>query len=86
MAALDDDSAEARVIAYLEQELENGRAFVKSRYVASELDLSAKEVGQTLRTLATEPVAFEIESWGGRSDGTTWLVERSTTGDTEPDR
>lgn len=86
MAALDDDSPEARVIAYLEQELENGRAFVKSRYVASELDLSAKEVGQTLRALATEPVAFEIESWGGRSDGTTWLVERSTTGDTEPDR
>ena len=84
--ALDDDSAEARVTAYLEQELEGGRAFVKSRFVASELDLSAKEVGQAIRALATESGTFEIESWGGSSDGTTWLIERSAKGERKASR
>jgi len=77
MTALNSDSPEARVLAYLEKELDEERLFIKSRHVAAELDLSAKKIGQTLRLLASGTPRFDIKPWGGSSDGTTWLVERS---------
>jgi len=76
MTALDCGSPKAIVLAYLERELDGERLFVKSHHIASECDISAKEAGQALRSLAAGTSRFDIESWGGSSDGTTWLVER----------
>jgi len=67
-----------RILQYLESEATNGRAFVKSRHIATALDTSVKRVGVAMTALETRATEFEFERWGGSSDGITWSVTRST--------
>ena len=51
------------------------RTYFKSRLIAEELGLSAKEVGANMRALLDGDVDLSVEKWG-YSSGTTWKVTR----------
>jgi DNA-binding Lrp family transcriptional regulator len=61
-----------RILQYLQREAE-GQTYFKSRLIAEDLGLSAKEVGANMGALQRGEVAIEIEKWG-YSSGTTWKV------------
>jgi hypothetical protein len=49
------------------------QTYFKSRLVAEELDMTAKEVGANMRALLRADHGLDIEKWG-YSSGTTWKV------------
>ena len=49
------------------------QTYFKSRLVAEELDMTAKEVGANMRALLATDHGLDIEKWG-YSSGTTWKV------------
>ena len=51
----------------------NGEAYFKSRLIGKDLDLSPKEVGANIATLAESDPELTIERWG-YSSSTTWKV------------
>ncbi|MFC6725503.1 hypothetical protein ACFQE1_14230 [Halobium palmae] len=61
-----------RILDYLR---ENGGAktYFKSRLIAEELDLTAKEVGSNMSPLLDGEFDVDVEKWG-YSSGTTWKV------------
>ncbi|MXR53053.1 hypothetical protein GRX03_15755 [Halovenus sp. WSH3] len=61
-----------RLLAYLDAELD-GESYLKSRDIAGDLELSAKEIGAMMARLQDEPVGPTIEKWG-YTNGTTWRV------------
>lgn len=61
-----------KILQYLQREA-NGQMYFKSRLIAEELGLSAKEVGANMGALRRGEVGIEIEKWG-YSSGTTWKV------------
>jgi len=50
-----------------------GSFYAKSRYIADDIDLSAKEIGASMRQLQHAPVPVQIEKWA-YTNGTTWLI------------
>lgn len=62
-----------RLRRYLERRVADGECYVKSRYVAEEVDLSPKEVGCLLGELHAPIEGVRIEKWG-YSGATTWRV------------
>lgn len=55
---------------------DGGSAFVKSRHIAAELDVSAKRVGSAMAALENDSsTPVSIHRRGGSSDGTTWYIE-----------
>ena len=63
---------QARILGYL-REHAGSQTYFKSRLIADELDLSAKEVGANMRPLLDADHDLTIEKWG-YSSGTTWMV------------
>ncbi|MFD1684606.1 DUF7123 family protein [Halobellus litoreus] len=61
-----------RILRYLRANADE-RTYFKSRLIAEELDLSAKEVGANMRALLDGDVDLTVEKWG-YSSGTTWKV------------
>ena len=61
-----------RILQYLRREAQH-QMYFKSRLIAEELDLSAKEVGANMGALRGGDLGIEIEKWG-YSSGTTWKV------------
>ncbi|MFB6281655.1 MAG: hypothetical protein ABEH40_06530 [Haloferacaceae archaeon] len=61
-----------RILEYL-REHADGRSYFKSRHVADDLGLSAKEVGANIAAVREGDVGLSVEKWG-YSSGTTWLV------------
>ncbi|KAB1189125.1 MULTISPECIES: hypothetical protein [Haloferax] len=61
-----------RILQYLRQNAES-QMYFKSRLIAEDLDLTAKEVGANMRPLLDGEFDVEIEKWG-YSSGTTWKV------------
>lgn len=62
------------LVAHLRERVrEEGTVYVKSRFVAEEIDLSAKEIGSYMRKLRDEPTGPTVESWA-YTNGTTWRV------------
>jgi len=66
---------QARALAaYLDRRLtEDGTFYEKSRFIAEELDLSAKEVGTNMPAIREADLDIEVEKWG-YSSSTTWMV------------
>lgn len=62
-----------RIYEYLRTNADD-RTYFKSRLIAEELDLSAKEVGANIRAVREAETDLTIEKWG-YSSGTTWMVE-----------
>ena len=65
---------QSQLLAYL-QEQDEGVTYLKAKFVAQDLDLSAKEVGINMAVLREKVSGIEIEQWA-RSAGSTWKVTR----------
>lgn len=63
---------QSKILSYLREQTD-GTTYLKSKYVADELDLSSKEVGINMSILQDRISGIEIEQWG-HSSSTTWKV------------
>ncbi|WP_144919735.1 DUF7123 family protein [Halorubrum salsamenti] len=63
---------QARILRYLRENAAD-KTYFKSRLIADELDLSAKEVGANMGAVADAAADIDVEKWG-YSSGTTWMV------------
>jgi len=63
-----------RILQYLQSNADE-RTYFKSRLIAEDLGLSAKEVGANMRALLDGDIGLSVEKWG-YSSGTTWKVTR----------
>ncbi|MGM0591022.1 MAG: DUF7123 family protein [Halobacteriota archaeon] len=61
-----------RILAYL-KERASTQTYFKSRLIADDLDLTAKEVGANMRAIRNGDCDLTVEKWG-YSSGTTWMV------------
>ncbi|MFC5135955.1 MULTISPECIES: DUF7123 family protein [Haloferacaceae] len=61
-----------RILEYLRANADD-RTYFKSRLIADELGLSAKEVGANMGAVADAAGEIDVEKWG-YSSGTTWMV------------
>ena len=62
-----------RILEYLQANADE-QTYFKSRLIGEELDLSAKEVGTNMTTIAEGDYSVEVEKWG-YSSSTTWMVD-----------
>lgn len=60
------------ILAYLRENADQ-QTYFKSRLIGEELDLSPKEVGSNMASLAEADIPLSIERWG-YSSSTTWMV------------
>jgi hypothetical protein len=63
---------QTRIMQYLRQHASE-KTYFKSRHIANDLDLSAKEVGTNMPAVTDAATDLSIEKWG-YSSGTTWMV------------
>jgi hypothetical protein len=70
----DDD--EERLEAYLHRQAEDGEAYVKSKFVADEVDLTPSQVGLLLKRLREADDRIEVEKWS-YTNATTWRIRAS---------
>lgn len=62
-----------RLKSHLVEEAEDSDIYVKSKFIADDVGMSAKEIGQLMRRLKEEATSLEIEKWS-YSSATTWRV------------
>ena len=65
-------TTQARILEYLRAHVDD-QTYFKSRLIADDLDLSAKEVGANMRAVVEAADELDVEKWG-YSSGTTWMV------------
>jgi DNA-binding Lrp family transcriptional regulator len=65
-----------RILEYLRGKVSRGESYFRAKNVASQIGLSAKQVGARLPKLAEQSEDVDIEKWG-RARSTTWRVTRS---------
>lgn len=63
---------QAQILQYLRENAAE-RTYFKSRLIADDLDLSAKEVGANMTAVTEAATDIDVEKWG-YSSGTTWMV------------
>jgi DNA-binding Lrp family transcriptional regulator len=63
-----------RILQYLRDRADE-RTYFKSRLIAEDLGMSAKEVGTNMTALTEAEFDVSVEKWG-YSSGTTWMVTR----------
>jgi hypothetical protein len=68
----DLSAKQRRILQYLRREADD-RTYFKSRLIAEDLGLSAKEVGSNMRAILDGDFDVTVEKWG-YSSGTTWKV------------
>lgn len=69
----------ARVAAYLKREAtrSDGALYIKSKFIAEDLALSAKEIGTSIKQLSERDGDLAIEKWA-YTGSTTWRVTLET--------
>ena len=70
--ATDLSAKQRRILQYLQSNA-GEQTYFKSRLIAQELGLSAKEVGANMRAILDGDFDVTVEKWG-YSSGTTWKV------------
>ncbi|MFU8869154.1 hypothetical protein [Natronococcus sp.] len=70
--ATDLTSKQRRILRYLREHAAT-KTYFKSRLIAQELGMTAKEVGSNITALQESDAGVEIEKWG-YSSSTTWKV------------
>jgi hypothetical protein len=68
----DLSAKQRRILQYLRTEA-GEQTYFKSRLIAEDLGLSAKEVGANMRAILDGEFDITVEKWG-YSSGTTWKV------------
>ena len=71
-AVTDLSDKQLRILGYL-REHAGEQTYFKSRLIAEELGMSAKEVGANMPAIREAEFDLDIEKWG-YSSGTTWMV------------
>jgi hypothetical protein len=67
-------SKEQRLRTYLKEQAEqNGELYFKSKFIAEDVGLSAKEIGALMVKLKESAAELEIEKWSYTS-ATTWRI------------
>ena len=61
-----------QILTYLRDRADD-QTYFKSRLIAEELGMSAKEVGANMTAVCDAAVEIDVEKWG-YSSGTTWMV------------
>ena len=61
-----------QILGYLREQV-HAKTYFKSRLIAEELGLSAKEVGTNMTAIADGDLDLDVERWG-YSSSTTWKV------------
>ena len=69
----DFSEEDQRILEYLRDSVSRGESYFRAKNIASQIGLSAKQVGARLPRLAEEADEVEIEKWG-RARSTTWRV------------
>ncbi|MFC7250328.1 hypothetical protein ACFQJ5_10825 [Halomicroarcula sp. GCM10025324] len=69
----DFSEEDRRILEYLRDSVSRGESYFRAKNIASQIGLSAKQVGARLPRLAEEADEVEIEKWG-RARSTTWRV------------
>lgn len=69
----DRSEEEERILDYLRESVAAGERYFRSKNIAEQIGLSAKQVGSRLPKIAEENEDVEIEKWG-RARSTTWRV------------
>ncbi|GGL50140.1 DUF7123 family protein [Halocalculus aciditolerans] len=72
--AVQPESKEARLLAYLRERAADGELYFKSKFIADDVDLSTKEIGALMVKLSESATDLTIEKWSYTS-ATTWRVE-----------
>ena len=72
--AADLTRKQRRILGYLRERAEE-QTYFKSRAIAEDLGLTAKEVGANMRAILDGEFDVTVEKWG-YSSGTTWQVTR----------
>lgn len=70
----DYSDEDRRILAYLTEQVARGERYFRAKHIASQIGLSAKQVGVRLPRLAEQTEDVEIEKWS-RAKSTTWRVE-----------
>ncbi len=65
-----------QILSYLRDQVARGERYFRAKHIASQIGLSAKQVGARLPRLAEETEDVEIEKWS-RARSTTWRVSPS---------
>ena len=66
-----------RLASYLHEQAADGELYFKSKFIADDVDLSAKEIGALILKLQDSVTDLSIERWSYTS-ATTWRVERTS--------
>ncbi|EMA42376.1 hypothetical protein C448_10794 [Halococcus morrhuae DSM 1307] len=69
----DFSDEDRRILAYLHDSVARGERYFRSKNIADQLGLSAKQVGVRLPRLDEESEEIDIEKWS-RAKSTTWRV------------
>jgi hypothetical protein len=64
-----------RVEMHLDDRIGEGPVYVKSKFLADELELSANEIGAVLGRIDESSSELSVERWS-YTNATTWRVER----------
>jgi hypothetical protein len=75
MASLSTAEKQHRVEQHLLDQLEKGPLFVKSKFIASDVALSTREVGAALGRLADESEELTVSKWA-YTGSTTWRIDQ----------
>jgi carbon monoxide dehydrogenase subunit G len=72
-AGTDLNEKQRRILGYLREHAAT-KTYFKSRLIAQELGMTAKEVGANMTAIRTGEFGVDVEKWG-YSSGTTWKVD-----------
>jgi|APHM01.1.fsa_nt_gi hypothetical protein len=75
-AAESTETKQRRLAAYLRERAADGEMYFKSKFIADDVDLSAKEIGALILKLQESVADLSIERWS-YTGATTWRVERT---------
>ncbi|MDY7081097.1 MAG: hypothetical protein SXQ77_01505 [Halobacteria archaeon] len=67
---------QARILGYLEERVDDGKVYFKSKFMSDELDMSPKEIGANMLKLSERCERLSIEKWSYAS-ATTWKVQEA---------
>ncbi|WP_122088446.1 DUF7123 family protein [Halalkalicoccus subterraneus] len=68
------NETQQRILQYLREHADT-RTYFKSRLIAEDLGLTAKEVGTNMSALRSGEFGLSVEKWG-YSSSTTWMVSQ----------
>ncbi|WP_132059093.1 DUF7123 family protein [Halorussus amylolyticus] len=71
--APEPNSKKQRLEQFLQRKADDGEMYFKSKFIADEVGLSAKEIGALMVKLKDSATDLEIEKWSYTS-ATTWRV------------